>query len=446
MENETITATGAGEARRTMRRRVTRIGVLSGLITAALVLALVSTAYASTGGGGGKITVSVNPGEGTTGSSVTVQGDGLPPGDPIAIGYASGSCSGAVTPIDGATGTTNASGSVTVTFTWPSTPTGDYVICATDQTTHTKYKSQQPFQALPQPTLTISSPVYSSQAVTVTGAHFLPTGSQNGGTVDVLYGDGGSNGCTTLAGNATVNPDGSFTFTFNAPNTSVNKTITIVAVEPQGTCGQTNPGPTMQAQANATVSPAAAIKVTDPITSGGQATVTGQYFLPAGSIVEVDYGLGKGANACSTKAGTATVNPDGTFSFTFKAPSVSSDTPITVAAVEPQGGCAQPQLRAVAAATVKAQPTPFPWLQYCLIPLLLLLLLLLLLFLVFRRRKKDEPVTIEERDRVYVPDAGGAGGGTALIDRQIIARDARGKEVVIAEEVTTVEEEEEELP
>lgn len=444
MENETSTATGAGTARRTMRGRLTRIGVLSVLSTLALVLALVGTAFADDVG---KVTVNVNPGQGTTGSSVTVQGDGLPPGDPIAIGYASGSCSGIITPIDGATGTTNAKGSVTVTFTWPSTATGDYVICATDQTTHTKHQSQQSFQALPQPTLTISSPVYSGQTVTVTGAHFLPTGSQNGGTVDVLYGDGGSNGCATLAGNATVSPDGSFTFTFNAPTTTTNKTITIVAVEPQGTCGQTNPGPTMQAQANATVSPAATIKVTDPITSGGQATVTGQYFLPAGSIVEVDYGLGKGASACTTKAGTTTVNADGTFSYTFKAPSVNSDTPITVTAIEPQSSCAQPQLRAVAAATIKAQPTPFPWLQYCLIPLLLLLLVLLLLFLVFRRRKEDEPVTIEERDRVYVsPDARNAGGGTALIDRQIIARDARGKEVVIAEEVTTVEEEEEELP
>lgn len=449
MENETITDTGTCVARRTMRGRAARIGVLSALIAPALVLALVGTAFAD---GGGKPSISVNPGQGTTGTSVTVTGDSLPPGDPIVIGYASGSCSGAVTPINGATGTTDSTGSVSVTFTWPASAAGEYVICATDQKTHSTHQSQQSFQVLPQPTITISGPVYSGQSVTVTGAHFLPTGSQNGGSVDVLYGDGGTNGCANSVGTATVNADGSFSFKFNAPNTDTNKTITIVAVQPQGTCGQTNPGPLLQAQANATVSPAATIKVNDPITSGGQATVTGQHFLPAGSIVEVDYGLGKGANECATTAGTATVNPDGSFSVTFKVPSVNSDTPIAVVAVEPQGACAQPQLRAATAATIKAQPTPFPWLQYCLIPLLLLLLLLLLLFLVFRRRKKEEPVTIEERDRVYVsPNAAGsgrsgAGGGTALIDRQIVARDARGKEVVIAEEVTTVEEEEEELP
>lgn len=88
------------------------------------------------------------------------------------------------------------------------------------------------------------------------------------------------------------------------------------------------------------------------------------------------------------------------------------------------------------------------WIACC-IGALLLLLLLLLLFMVFRRRKQDEPVTIEERDRVVVnpnsPGGPGGAGGSAMIDRQIIARDARGKEVVIAEEVTTVEEEEEEI-
>jgi hypothetical protein len=168
-------------------------------------------------------------------------------------------------------------------------------------------------------------------------------------------------------------------------------------------------------------------------------------------MVEIHYGLGQNADPCTNMATTATVGSDGSFSAKFTAPSVSNDMPITVVAVE--GSCTQPTLRAAAMSTVKPQSVPPPIIEYCLIGLLLLLLLLLLLFLVFRARRRDQPVTIEERDRVVVtPNAtgrsGGQGGpgGTALIDRQIVARDARGREVVIAEEVTTVEEEEEELP
>jgi hypothetical protein len=102
----------------------------------------------------------------------------------------------------------------------------------------------------------------------------------------------------------------------------------------------------------------------------------------------------------------------------------------------------------LANATVKAG---IPIAAYCVIGLLLLLLLLLLLFLLFRGRRKDQPEVIVERDRVVArPNARGAGGpggpsATALVDRQIVARGPRGKEVVIAEEVTTVEEAEEEV-
>jgi hypothetical protein len=296
------------------------------------------------------------------------------------------------------------------------------------------------------PSISVSTPVYSGQQVTVTGQHFIPTGSQFGGTVQILYGTGG-NGCSTAATTATVASDGSFTAQVTAPFASSDTTITIVAVEPQGTCGSTNPAPTVQAQTTATVSPAPAIAITRQVNAGQNISVTGQHFLPAGSTVAISYGTGDNADGCSVKSGTATTDQNGAFSYQFKAPNVAKDTPITVLAVAPDGACAQPKLRAAATGTVKAVQTGLPnILQYCIIGLLLLLLLLLLLFLLFRRRKQDEPVTIEERDRVFVPTSAAGGGGPAgatLIDRQIVARDKKGREVVIAEEVTTVEEEEE---
>src|SRR5262249_4628033 len=127
------------------------------------------------------------------------------------------------------------------------------------------------------------------------------------------------------------------------------------------------------------------------------------------------------------------------------APKEDSDTHLTVTAVQPTGNCAQATTKATADLMVRKQSIgwPFPP-QYCLIGLVLLLLVLLLLFLLFRGRRQDEPVTIEERDRVIAnPNAPGGTGGAPLVDRQIIARDARGKEVVIAEEITTVSEDEE---
>jgi hypothetical protein len=79
-----------------------------------------------------------------------------------------------------------------------------------------------------------------------------------------------------------------------------------------------------------------------------------------------------------------------------------------------------------------------------LLPLLLLvlvLLLLLLLFLLLRWRDKQQPVTIEERDRVVVnANRQGGGTGTAQVERQIVARDARGNVTPIAEEVYTSQE------
>jgi hypothetical protein len=384
-------------------------------------------------------TLSISPNSAPPGASVTVIGNNFAPGTSIVIGYTQGDCTSA-TAITGASGTAGADGSVNITFVWPTTDAGAYYVCATDPNSHNSTRSKDPIQVVAPPTLTVSAPVYSGQPVTVTGAHFAPSTANGGGSVDVSY--GGTDGCATPAGTATVGSDGSFSVTFNAPHADSNTPITIVAVEPQGTCGK---HPVFQAKANATVSPLPSISVSSPLNAGQNATVTGQNFLPAGAGISISYGA-SGSDGCATSLGSATAGADGSFSFTFKVPDVSSDKSVVIAATSPLSSCASPKLKATASATFKATKTtpPPPFLEYCLIGLLLLLLLLLLLFLIFRRRKEDEPVTIEERDRVFTPSSGsGAPQGSAMIDRQIVARDRRGKEYVIAEEVTTVEEEEE---
>ena len=422
-------------------RQHRRATALALALAPVLALVLSGTVFA----GGGSAAFTVNPQGGAPGSSVTLTGDNVPPGDLVQAGYATGNCNGNVTAITGASGTADGQGVVSFSFTWPPVDAGTYTICVTDTSTHKTTQAAGNFTSFRTPTISVSGPVYSGQPVTVTGQQFIPTAQQFGGTVQILYGTGG-NGCANVAATATVGSDGSFSAQFTAPFASSDTTITIIAVEPEGTCGSTNPSPTVQAQTTATVSPSPAITITQPVTSGQSITVTGQHFLPAGVTVAVSYGVGGNADGCATKAGTVTSDQSGGFSFKFTAPAVASDSPITVLATSPDGSCAQPKLRAEATGTVKAPPaTGLPILDYCIIGLLLLLLLLLLLFLLFRRRKQDEPVTIEERDRVFVPTSGGRANGpqgTALIDRQIIARDKKGREVVIAEEVTTVEEEE----
>jgi hypothetical protein len=409
------------------------------LSTLAVCLALwtaTGTVFADVGDYGLK----VSPGKGTPGTSVSVSGGQFGPGNQISIGYAQGSCANGVTSIAGATGTADGNGAVSISVSIPSLAPGTYVLCATDAQKPGHDTNPPSLTVLGQPTITVSSPINSSQPVTVTGQGFQTTGQ--GGSVDVSYSLGTDvNGCTTAV--QTVNPDnGSFTVTFNAPAVTADTPITIIAVQPQGTCGKT---PTVQAKAAGTVlAPVtpATVSVTSPANSGGTATVSGKNFQP-GSQVQVSYGK-QGSGGCATNLGTTSVGTNGSFSLQIAVPNESSDTHLDVTAAQPSGQCATATKKATADLLVKAQSSPFPFPpQYCLIGLLLLLLLLLLLFLLFRGNRKNQPVTIEERDRVVPnPNAPPGAPNSALVDRQIFARTGRGKEVLIAEEVTTVSEDE----
>ena len=439
MPNETIAETIGRDLRWPIHRRAGLRVAIPVVVALALLLGTSGRAWASSWAG----SLVLSPSEGPAGTQVTATAHGAPPGDSIVIGYTTGNCSANVTTIAGGTGTVDGNGTITISFTIPGVTPGTYTICVIDQKTHQVAHSQ--FTVLPTPSISVSSPVIEGQPVTVSGQGWLPTANSNGGTVEVLY---GGDGCATSAGTATVGSDGTFTITFNAPYETSTTTLTITAVEPQGSCGSPTPGLSVRVSVTVTVP---TITVPQSVDSGKQITITGANFAPNGGAVEIRYGP-QGSNGCATSAGTATVGSDGTFTGKFNAPSESKNTTITIVALQPQGSCGQTKLSATGDTLVKAQSAmPFPFLPYCVVALLLLLLLLLLLFLLFRRRKKDEPVTIEERDRVLVgtgptvrPTGGvGGPGGMAVIDRQIVARDRRGNEVVIAEEVTTVEEEEE---
>lgn len=236
-----------------------RLRVALPLLALALLFAMPGIASAT----GTNASVAITPATGPVGTQVTVSGSKFTPGDAIQVGYAAGSCASGVTVITGATGSADANGGVSVSFAWPSAAgSGTYVVCVTDTTTGHTYTSSNTFQvASPAATITVPASVQSGQPVTVTGANF---NSPGGGDVEILYGPGGSNGCATSAGTATVKSDGSFTFTFNAPFESATTTITIMGVMPKGSC---TGSPVVHASSTVTVTVAAATGSPSPAVS-----------------------------------------------------------------------------------------------------------------------------------------------------------------------------------
>lgn len=231
------------------RRVQAGLGIALAALVVLAVLALPAIVFASGAAPG----VNVSPSSGPVGTHVSVTGSHFKAGDKIVVGFSSGDCKSGVTTIAGAEGTVDGDGTFIIPFVWPNTPEGKYVVCAIDQTNGNTYKSANPFQVLStnSPAITINGPVQAGQPVQVSGKNFLP----GGGTVEVLYGPDGSNGCANSQGTADVGSDGSFAFTFNAPFTSSNETIVVTAVEPQSTCGES---PVLQASANVQITAAAA--------------------------------------------------------------------------------------------------------------------------------------------------------------------------------------------
>src|SRR5260221_8924365 len=238
---------------RSSARRARRRGWLALALPLAALLALVlvpAVALAGGGGGGGPTPgIALSPSSGRVGTHVSASGNNFHAGDDISIGYSTGNCGSGVVTISGGRGQARGEGKVPIFFTCPAdTPAGKYTVCVIDNPSHKTYPASSQFEVLSPnpPTITVNGPVTAGDKVTVTGANFLP----GGGTVDISYGPSGSNGCATSAGSATVGADGSFSASFNAPFTSSDETITVTAVEPQSSCGQS---PVLEAHAHLSV-------------------------------------------------------------------------------------------------------------------------------------------------------------------------------------------------
>ncbi len=239
-------------------------------IVALLVVALAQTAFAS---GPGNASVIVTPASGPAGTRVTVTGAHFTPNTPVTVGYSKTDCKAGVIAIDGTDQTTAADGSVTVTVTWPSTENGKYVICVTEKGTGKVHQSDTQFEALSASaaSINITQTVRSAGKVTVTGANYLPGGL----SFEVLYGAAGSNGCANSVATGTVNADGTFSATFDAPFVQADTTYQVTAVSPAKTCGA---GAVLAASKSLTVTAAATITPTStpkPVQSPNAITFPG---------------------------------------------------------------------------------------------------------------------------------------------------------------------------
>jgi hypothetical protein len=358
---------GSGGTQARVRRRLSVRLALPLVLALAALSGIAGVALAS----GTGASVAVDPSAGPVGTQVTVKGSSFTPGDQIQVGYAAGNCSSGVTIISGATGTVGSDGTVTVIFKWPNTKAGAYTICVVDKTNGHTYSSSNTFTVtnVQAPAITVSSPVISGQPVTVKGTNWSIPG---GGTVEILYGPAGGNACATSAGTATLNSDGTFTFTFNAPFEATATQITITAVYPQGSC-------------------------------------SGDWILRASQTVTVQ------------PAVTPTPSPSAT--------SPAHPTP-TATTSPPEGVVFPPTF----------PPTPAETVVYCLVGLLLLLLLLLLFLLLSRSRRQNQPTTIRQQDTPLVNSQGRP--GAPMVQSSIYAENPRNqRRTQIAEEVTTIQEE-----
>jgi hypothetical protein len=240
-------------------------------MVALLLVALAQTAFAT--GPAPSASVAITPASGPAGTHVIVTGAHFTPNTPETVGYSKTDCKAGVVAIDGSDQTTSSDGSVTVTIEWPSIEAGKYVVCVTEKGTGKVHQSDSQFEVLSQnrASIDVTPTVKSSAKVSVTGSNYLPGGS----TFEVLYGAAGSNGCANSVATGTVNADGSFSVSFDAPFVNADTTYQVTAVSPAKTCGA---GAVLSASKSLTVTAAATVTVTPtpkPITTPNAITFPG---------------------------------------------------------------------------------------------------------------------------------------------------------------------------
>ncbi|MFC2056339.1 IPT/TIG domain-containing protein [Chloroflexota bacterium] len=144
-------------------------------------------------------TVSISPSTGRTGTTVTVNGNGFIASTPITITFGTAR----VTTLN-----SDANGDFSATFTVPSSTTGTYEVKATDNTNTKVANFTISTSGDINPKTSVSSPGHVGTELTISGIGFT-----TGRTVAITY--AGNQAATT-----TVNSNGSFSATFNAPASS----------------------------------------------------------------------------------------------------------------------------------------------------------------------------------------------------------------------------------
>lgn len=334
------------------------------LIIASFVVLLTSniaqaaTLQSGEGGSNPGVTISApNPPQGPAGTNIIVSVSNIAAGTQISIGIGStnGTCTNG-TPINGAVGTTNSTGSAQISLTWPALAPGQYPVCAFGNGLSTQgIVSDNRFSETSQvpPTLSIPAAATGGSTVNFTGQNWTP-----GATVGVYISSAGGTGCDTQLTTVTADNTGLLGGTLTIPSVNVASIFLITAVNPPGTCTG-SVAPTLKVTASMTVDPGAGAATATPLT--GTAT--------PGS------GTGSGTATPTHGTGRSTATP---------ATGVPTATPTS-----PAKSC--PPLPGVFCNSVAG----FPGWLLCLI-LLLLLALLLLLVLWLVRRRDEEVVVIEE--------------------------------------------------
>src|SRR5215469_6281613 len=161
---------GDGSRLPTARARGVRIGLVMALSLLALLVTAgmpaIASAHPAVPIGGCStnaaaqqpgVCAKANPPYGSSGTSVTVTGSNYVPGDSVVVSYGPSTCASGTTPISGAKGTVAPNGTINITFKWPQTNPGKYVLCVTDTSTNQTSTSPGGFQVLA-PAITVTTP------------------------------------------------------------------------------------------------------------------------------------------------------------------------------------------------------------------------------------------------------------------------------------------------
>lgn len=346
--------------------------IIGAFVTTSPALASALSPQTGIGGSGPALTISVpSPASGPAGATIVVSGSHWVPNTTVqlSIGTAPKNCTNA-TGISGASGQVDATGSVDIPFTWPtSLAAGTYPICGDGPGAPSGgIVSSNSFTELTQatPSITMPATANSGSTVSITGTSWVPGGA----SVEILVGPQGGNLCAASVATLTSQNDGTLAGTFTAPVVSSNTTYVLTAVSPAGTCSG-SPAPTMHFTQSFTIN--ASLGGTPTPTPSGGNTPT-----PTPSTTATPTPVG----------GHGTATPTGGHDTPTATPGHGTPTPVP--STQASGPC--PPLPN----SFCSSNSSFPWWLLLLMILFLIALFIILLLLLLWRRNQEVIVTDED--------------------------------------------------